>query len=144
MLGFLLQDFGRVCAALFGQLFLHVAVQCRFTSLLLLRRFCPFSGLGRSRTSQAEDLRQGGEESPRTGTKRNRDPDDHENRDGMLIGYTFDEEAGLEKEDTTWHLRNRETLTMPPLSWSLGVFRQSITGHHQLLRLTRSIIVVRG
>ena len=32
--------------------FLHVAVQCRFTSLLLLFRFCFFSGPGRSRTSQ--------------------------------------------------------------------------------------------
>ena len=42
-------------------------------------------------------FRQADNESPRTGTKRNRDPDDHENRDGMLIGCTVIEEADLEK-----------------------------------------------
>ena len=58
VLSFLLQDFGRVCAALLKKVifltsyFLHVAVQCRFTSLLLLWRPCFFPGPRRSRTSQ--------------------------------------------------------------------------------------------
>ena len=55
------------------------------------------AGTKRSAEQDAEDLRQGDNELPRTGTKRNRDPDDHENRDGMFIGCTVIEEADLEK-----------------------------------------------
>ena len=55
------------------------------------------AGTKRSAEQDAEDLRQGDNESPRIGTERNRDPDDHEDGDGMLIGYTVDEEADLER-----------------------------------------------
>ena len=55
------------------------------------------AGTKRSAEQDAEDLRQGDNESPRTGTKRTRDPYDRENRGGMLIGCTVSEEADLEK-----------------------------------------------
>ena len=51
----------------------------------------------KSAEQDAEDLRHGDQESLRTGTKRNRDPEDHENRDGMLIGYSVNEAADFEK-----------------------------------------------
>ena len=55
------------------------------------------AGTKRSAEQDAEDLRQGDSESPRIGTTRSRDPDEQEHGDGMLIGYTVDEEADLEK-----------------------------------------------
>ena len=55
------------------------------------------TGMKSSAEQDSEDLRQGDNQSPRTGTKRNRNPDDDENRNGMLIGYKVDEEADLEK-----------------------------------------------
>ena len=54
------------------------------------------AGMKRSAEQDAE-FREGGKQLPRTGTKRNRNLDDDENRDGMLIGYTVDEEADLEQ-----------------------------------------------
>ena len=50
----------------------------------------------RSAEQDAQDLRKGDDESPRTGTKQNRNQDDHDDHGGMLIGYTVDEEADLE------------------------------------------------
>ena len=55
------------------------------------------AGMKRSAEQDAEDIRQGDNESPRTGAKPKRDPDDHENHDGMLIACTVGEEADLEK-----------------------------------------------
>ena len=55
------------------------------------------AGTKRSADQDAEDLRHGDNESPRIGTKRDRDPDDREDGDGMLIVYTVDEEADLDK-----------------------------------------------
>ena len=55
------------------------------------------AGTKRSAQQDAEDFRQGDNESPRIGTKWSRDPDEQKDGDGMLIGYTVDEEADLEK-----------------------------------------------
>ena len=54
------------------------------------------AGMKTSAEEDAEDLRQGDNESPRTGTKQSFDPDEQEDGDGMLTGYTVDEEADLE------------------------------------------------
>ena len=84
------------------------------------------AGTKRSAEQDAEDLREGDKESPRSGTKRNRDPDDHENRDGTLIEKFLvgcrgivenhcDDDDGSRKIKKRWaDMEDTDTDDMPP------------------------------